>query len=487
MTAVTPSATEAPADDAFLRIELRGLEPVPREARHGRPRELFFIWAGALSDFFSLFAGALLISSGLGFLDAVLVLGLGAAAGATFLGLLSVTGARSGAPQIVQSRRVFGLRGASIGGALTLLIAVGWFAYDCAIAVTTTRALPGVSATPGWVAGALLGAITVISFVVAVFGHRTIAVFQTVQVPLFIAICLALVGFTAGHMHLGLATSLAPGPHLATLALGFTLTFALIVSWVTYAADYSRYLPEASSGLRIALASGGGSSASLVACGILGAAIQTADPHLLLTTLIVHLVPVWFAAVFAAFIIVAELSSNYLNVYSAALCALAIGLRMRRWAAALTVGAIGGLIAALVLFAGNGFQANYVNFLTLTYVWFPAWGVVVILDSLVRPARLDADQITAQRGYWFRRGVRWPMLLAFAIGTAATVLFFNEPPPPGQFGWVSPVAQRLFGGQPADISGFVGTGITVVAYFALRRLELRRSGLRPVPLPRSPR
>ncbi|HVA22625.1 MAG TPA: cytosine permease [Candidatus Micrarchaeia archaeon] len=481
MTAAQPSTPVPADDDSFLRVELRGLEPVPVQARRGRPRELFFIWAGALSDFFSLFAGALLVSAGLGFLDSALVLVLGAAAGAVFLGLLSVTGVRTGAPQIVQSRMVYGRRGASIGGALTMLIAIGWFAYDCAIAVTTTRALPALAGDPGWVAGSLLAGITVVSFLVAVFGHRTIAVFQTVQVPLFIVICLALTGFTATRMHLGLTSRLAPGPHLATLALGFTLTFALIVSWVTYAADYSRYLPARTRAAPVALASGGGSAVSLVGCGLLGAAIQTADPHLLLPTLIVRLVPVWFAVVFAAFIIVAELSSNYLNVYSAALCALAVGLRLRRWAAALVVGAIGGVIAALVLFAGNGFQANYVNFLTLTYVWFPAWAIVVILDSLVRPRPVDPAQLTARRGYWFRAGVRWPMVAAFGIGTAATILFFNEPPPAGEWGWASPVAQHLFGGQPADISGLVGTLVTVGAYLLLRRWELRR-GDGPLPV-----
>ncbi len=461
------------SDDSFLRVELRGLEPVPPEGRHGRPRELFFIWAGALSDFFSLFAGALLVSLGLSFVDSVLVLGLGAATGAGFLGLLSVTGVRSGAPQIVQSRTVFGRRGASIGGALTMLIAVGWFAYDCAIAVTTTHALPALASTPGWVEGALLAGIAIISFIVAVFGHRTIAVFQTVQVPLFIMICAVLAGFTANRWHLGLTSTLALGPHLATLTLGFTLTFALIVSWVTYAADYSRYLPIRARAGSVALASGGGSAVSLVACGMLGAAIQTANPHVLLPSLIVRLVPVWFAVVFAAFIIVAELSSNYLNVYSAALCALAIGLRLRRWAAAFAVGMVGGGVAALVLFAGSGFQANYVNFLTLTYVWFPAWGVVVILDSLVRPRPVDTSQLTSRHGYWFTGGMRWPMVIAFAIGTLATIAFFNEPPPPGEWGWVSPFAQHLFAGQPADISGFVGTAATVLAYVACRRWELR--------------
>ncbi|HEY6537905.1 MAG TPA: cytosine permease [Candidatus Dormibacteraeota bacterium] len=471
-----PSDSPGATDDEFLRVELRGLEPVPASLRRGRPRELFFIWSGALADFFSLFAGALLISSaGLGFWDAALVLIAGALAGAAFLGLLSITGVRSGAPQIVQSRMVFGRRGANVGGLLTMLIAIGWFAYDCAIAVTTTKALPILHQAPSVAEPLLLVAITLVSFLVAVYGHRTISVFQHVQVPLFLAVCAVLALFTLSRWHLGLSTRLAAGPHLAAMALGFTLTFALIVSWVTYAADYSRYLPTDAAPLRVALASGGGSATSLVLCGLLGAAIQTIDPGRLLPDLIVASVPVWFAYCFAAFIIVAELSSNYLNVYSAALCALAIGIRLRRWAAAAAAGVLGGLIAALVLFAGVGFQGNYVDFLTITYVWFPAWGLLVILDTLARARDQSPRELIGRRGYWYHGGFRWPLLAAFGAGTLATLLFFNEPPPPGQWGFVSPLAQHLFAGQPADISGLVGVVATAVAYWLARSWE-RRSG-----------
>lgn len=471
------AATAVPFDDdEFLRVELRGLEPVPPQLRHGRPRELFFIWAGALSDFFSLFAGALLVSAaGLGFWDSALVLILGAAAGGALLGLLSLTGVRSGAPQIVQSRMVFGRRGAVVGGFLTMVIAVGWFAYDCAIAVTTTKALPVFSATPLWVSGVLLVAIAGFSFLIAVYGHRTISVFQHIQVPAFLLVCGALALFTFPHWDLLLQSHLAVGPHLAAMALGFTLTFALVVSWVTYSADYSRYLPTSSGRARVALASGGGSALSLIGCGLLGAAIQTADPSRLLPNLIVASVPVSFAYCFAAFIILAELSSNYLNVYSAALCALAIGIRVRRWLAATLVGVVGGLIGAWVLFAGSGFQGNYVNFLTITYVWFPAWAMVVILDGWLGARQIDRGQLVARRGYWFTNGYRWPMMAALGLGTLATILFFNEPPPPGEWGFVSPLAQHLFQGQPADISGFVGVAVTTICYLLFRSREQRRS------------
>ncbi len=461
-----------PGDDEFLRIELRGLEPVPLQSRHGRPRELFFIWGGALADFFSLYAGALLISAaGLGFWDAALVLVAGALAGGAMLGLLSVTGVRSGAPQIVQSRMVFGRRGAVVGGFLTMVIAIGWFAYDCAIAVTTTKALPVFRGASDLVAGLLLLGIALVSFLVAVYGHRTISVVQHIQVPAFLAVCAALALFTFPRWDLLRQSDLALGPHLAAMALGFTLTFALVVSWVTYAGDYSRYLPAGSPSWRVAMASGGGTVVSLVGCGLLGAAIQTANPGRLLPNLIVASVPVAFAYCFAAFIIVAELSSNYLNVYSAALCALAIGIRLRRWVAATVVGVVGSLIASLVLFAGSGFQGNYVNFLTLTYVWFPAWAMVVILDSYRGARRPDPHELVARRGYWFQGGFRWPMLTAFGLGTLATILFFNEPPPPGEWGFVSPLAHWLFQGQPADVSGFVGAAVTTVAYLVLRARE----------------
>ena len=104
------------SQDEFLKVELRGLEPVPDSERHGHPRELFFIWAAALADFFSFLAGALLISLGLGLWDAILVLVLGAVAGGLLLGPLSVTGVRTGVPQIVFSRLAFGRRGAAVGG-----------------------------------------------------------------------------------------------------------------------------------------------------------------------------------------------------------------------------------------------------------------------------------------------------------------------------------------------------------------------------------
>jgi NCS1 family nucleobase:cation symporter-1 len=473
-TAATTLPLLVSEHDEFLKVELRGLEAVPDSERHGHARELFFIWAAALADFFSFFAGAILVGViGLGVWDSILVLVLGAVAGGALIGPLSVTGVRTGVPQIVFSRLAFGRRGAVVGGLLTLVIAIGWFSYDCAIAVTTVRALPVFGAgPPAWAVGLMLAAMVAGCILVAVFGHRTLTIVQTIQAPVFIALCAVLAVALAPKFHPGLGSSLDPPAHLAAALLGFTATFALIVSWATYAADYSRYLPRDSSAVAVSLWSGGGSVVTLVICGVLGALVQSIDPKTQdIAGLIVHNLPAWLALTFGAFIVIAEMSSNYLNIYTAALSALAIGIRLHRWAAALIVGLLGGGLGAVVLINADRFETIYLQFLTVTYVWFPAWCIVVLVDYWRRRGRIDLDEITGAASRATGPGrprYKWPALATFGLGTAATLLFFQEP------GFYQGLGARLlFHEQPADISSFIGVGFSAALFTFLLRLQRR--------------
>src|SRR6266568_270062 len=121
--------------DAFGQVESRGIEAIPAGERHGAPRELAFLWAGAFVNYASLFTASLLTTYyGLGVWDGLAATVLGTLSAALILGLLSNTGPRSGLPQIVFTRGIFGRRGGNLGAALTLFLAVGWFAVDCVIA-----------------------------------------------------------------------------------------------------------------------------------------------------------------------------------------------------------------------------------------------------------------------------------------------------------------------------------------------------------------
>src|SRR5260370_10872251 len=129
MSTAHEGVAEAPGSDQFLRVEERGIEPVPQSERHGRARELGFLWAGAFVNSASLLTASLATGFfGLGVWDGLAATVLGTVAGAVVLGLLSHTGPRSGLPQVAFTRRVFGPAGARAGALLTLLLAVGWFA-----------------------------------------------------------------------------------------------------------------------------------------------------------------------------------------------------------------------------------------------------------------------------------------------------------------------------------------------------------------------
>src|SRR5215467_6329898 len=129
------SGVEAPTSDQFLKVEEHGIEPIPVGERHGRARELGFLWAGAFVNYASLLTASLATTFfGLGVWDGLAATVLGTVAGAVILGLLSHTGPRSGLPQVAFTRRVYGAAGMKVGAFLTLFLAVGWFAVDTVIA-----------------------------------------------------------------------------------------------------------------------------------------------------------------------------------------------------------------------------------------------------------------------------------------------------------------------------------------------------------------
>src|ERR1700732_5046046 len=109
-------AVRAGDSDSFGRVESNGIDSIPAAERHGAPRELAFLWAGAFVNYASLFTASLLTTYyGLGVWDGLLATALGTVAAAVILGLLSNTRPRSGQPQIIYTRAIFGRRGLYAG------------------------------------------------------------------------------------------------------------------------------------------------------------------------------------------------------------------------------------------------------------------------------------------------------------------------------------------------------------------------------------
>ena len=211
--------------DAFGKVEAHGIDAIPAPERHGRPRELAGLWAGAFVNYASLFTASLLTTYyGLGVWDGLAATALGTVAAALVLGLLSNTGPRTGLPQIVFTRRVFGVRGSYVGAGLTLFLAVGWFAVDCVIAAQAGAQLFGGGNR--WLTFGLVIVIAAVSVAVAVFGHQTIKVLETFGAVTFAALCALLFLLLAPQFHWGQGPSASGSDYAGAFVLGFMTCFA---------------------------------------------------------------------------------------------------------------------------------------------------------------------------------------------------------------------------------------------------------------------
>lgn len=444
--------------DVFGKVEAHGIDAIPAAERHGVPRELAFLWAGAFVNYASLFTASLLTTYyGLGVWDGLIATVLGTVAAALILGLLSNTGPRSGLPQIVFTRRIFGVRGSYLGAALTLFLAVGWFAVDCVIAAQAGAQLFGGGSrliTFGLVIG-----IAAISVVVAIYGHQTIKVLETFGAVAFALLSGAVFVLLAPQFHWTQGPSTGGADYVGALVLGFMTCFALVASWYPFASDYSRYLPSSSPMRAVTWWPVLGVAAPMAVLGLFGLLLPTIDIKLassqgVLAVISAH-VPSWIAIPFFVFIVVGEIWANYLDVYTAGLVTLAMGIRLRRWQTALACGVLGTALAAYAVLVSD-FHIAYQDFLILTYLWAPAWAAVVLLSFFLfedKPRPVLA-------------------LMAWVAGTAVSLVFVNYSNLFGNLGTAPHFFNdRLIGSlHSADLSGLVSVGIAGILYLAGRRI-----------------
>ena len=444
--------------DTFGKVEARGIEAIPPAERHGRPRELAFLWAGAFVNYASLFTASLLTTYyGLGVWDGLAATALGTVAAAVILGLLSNTGPRTGLPQIVFTRRIFGMRGSYLGAALTLFLAVGWFAVDCVIAAQAGAQLFGGGGR--WMTFGLVLVIAAVSVAVAIFGHQTIKVLETYGAVTFAVLSVVLFLFLAPQFRWTQGPTVSGGDYAGAFVLGLMTCFALVASWYPFASDYSRYLPASSSTRAVTMWPVVGVAAPMVLLGLFGLLLPTIDAKLaagqgVLAVVSTH-APVWVAIPFFVFIVIGEVWANYLDVYTAGLVTLAMGIRLERWQTALGCGLLGTALAAYAVLVRD-FHVAYEDFLILTYLWAPAWAAVVLLIFFVFEGRA-------------RPGLG---LVAWLAGAATSLLFVNYS---NLFGSLYAGASFFNAGlinglHGADLSGLVSVGVAAAIYVAGRRV-----------------
>jgi nucleobase:cation symporter-1, NCS1 family len=366
--------------------------------------------------------------------------------GYAILALLSTLGPRYGLPQMMQSRLAFGILGNVLPAGLAFLAGVGWFAVNCVLGAYALGTLAHLAYFPA------LCVMLVIQVAIVVYGYNMLATFERITAfALLAGFCVlgtATMRHADWHAPFNVHASLSQGGEIAGAVMAFALAFSYVIGWAPAASDYSRYLPQSANMGSIWMWVFLGGFIPSTILEVMGAATVTALPGIDLSSLqptaaIPLLLGGGSAAHFGLLtIVLGTLTANCLNLYSGALSALAAGIRIPRWLAAVLIGTIGGTLAML----GSQPQQTaeiYTNFLLLLATWAAPWtGVIIVNWWQTRARPVDSAQAFALRPL-VRDGC-----LAWIAGIIASIPFLDQTWFAGWFARANP--------QLGDISYEVG-------------------------------
>ncbi|MGZ4295821.1 MAG: purine-cytosine permease family protein, partial [Solirubrobacteraceae bacterium] len=406
-------------------FETRGIEYIPLAERRGRPIDLMWMWAGALFNVEYVVYGALIVSFGLAFWQAALVIAIG---NLSYLitGIGSLQGPAAGTSVFSISRAPFGPRGARIVSVFNWMTQVGYETEGLALVVLAGLVLAGKAGihTSTGLKVALIVLAAAIQLVLPLFGHRAMLRVLRMLVPPFVVLFVLLAVFTLPKAHLG------AGSHADFATV--TIALALILSaggygWVMNASDYSRYLPPDADRRKIvwAVALGGYVPSTLLS--LLGAAVATAVPSA--TDPISGLPQAfhgWFLVPYLIFVIFQLFAINSVDLYSSGLTLQAIVPGIRRWQTVLIDTVVAGALTAITVFSSS-FNTFIEDFLLFMIVWIAPWVAIFLTDWALRRGRYDSRSLLSGRAgiYWRDGGFHVPGLVAQAIGMLAAASWLD--------------------------------------------------------------
>jgi len=267
-----------------------------------------------------------------------------------------------------------------------------------------------------------------------------------------------------GVVNWGLTSPLPPAAHFAMLTLLMTaIGVGWGISWVTWASDYSRFVPRSVPSSSVFWYSYVGMFVPTVWLAILGATIASTtmdtDPAKMvsavfggLTSLLVLLL-----------VLHGPVATNILNVYSAALAALSMGVRVSRTAIALIAGIVGYLVTIYFLFQPS-FAKAFDNWMISLLLWMSPWAGVILADFFIaRRGRIDVAELYRDPSRSAYGDVNWGAIVAFVAGLAAGWSVEDGLVPALQ----GPISTKLLSG--ADLSWLVGIVVAGGLYLILGR------------------
>jgi len=470
---LTPTSDAAAEAASATHPETRGIELIGDAERHGRPRDLFFVWAAPNVSVLNFTVGATLIVLGLELWQALLVIVAGALPW-IFTGIIAISGPAAGTSGSVIMRAMYGVIGNRI-----VVAFMGWLVSAVYLALNWLAAAflgADMLARLGWdspIAAPIVVTIVVaaVTVLVAVYGHGLILRTYTYVAVLLLAIFLVLTGFILPNVDWAYraAEPLQGGALWSAASIGFAILASSPLSYIN-SPDMARYLPRSTQPGRIIAATALGGAVPGVFFTTMGALMATAvsaeDLQFGVEGVMLGMLPAALAPLLVFGVILNTVALNGMTTYTSSMALQAIGVPLRRIPAAIVVGVIGTALTIYLTLSTTFLSAVNLILQFLIVVAAPVMAIFVV-DVLLRRNRYDGLDLFDDRPggrYWYSGGWGVSGLVAFVVGIVASALCLSTDV------WTGPIAEAL---GYIDLSVPVGVIVAGGLYAVMSRKVAR--------------
>src|SRR4051812_15945088 len=226
-------ATETVEPVALRAIEVRSIDWVPENERHGRIWHQAPLWFLGNFQYFSIPIGFVGPALGLSLGWTIVAGALGILTGTVFMAFHGAQGPTFGLPQMIQSRAQFGYRGVVVP---LFAVLFTYMAFNVADQVLLAEGMHGAY---GWSANLVAIVASVGACLLAIYGHdwvhRVFRILLLISFPLMTIVSLGvLFGLAGGH-----APSKPLGFSFAAFMAQFSAGAAYNITYAPYVSDYS--------------------------------------------------------------------------------------------------------------------------------------------------------------------------------------------------------------------------------------------------------
>ena len=241
-TAVDEPAVAIPEADRAFHVEQHGIDFIPLAERWAKPRDVGGMWAGASVQIEYFIYGAILMTFGFTFAQALSIIILGNLS-YFLLGLCSLQGPQTGTTVFAINRAGYGPNGNRLIALFNWLTQLGFEAEGLILIVGAALVLEVKAGfAPGDASKVIFVIVAVlIQAVLPFLGHATIVKTLRVLIAPFIVLFVVLLGFAIPH---ATTNGVAHGASWQTYMAGLAFTIALSgLGWTECGNDYTRYCP----------------------------------------------------------------------------------------------------------------------------------------------------------------------------------------------------------------------------------------------------